>query len=418
MTDWDQFGGNGKVSVIDSTANAVIAEINPNASGFPQFVNPYAIAVSQDGQLICVGDRGNHLVYFIDGTYTVTGIVSNPAFMDLVFAAIKPDKSQVVISDQSANVFVIDTTFPYTVAPVAGAAPAFVNPVGIIISLDGSTAYVADRSSNEVYVIDIATATATALVSPGAVVPVHSQALYLALSADGTFSYLTDFFGANVYKINMLPMPPVVSDIITNGVGPAFIMTTGVSITPDQSFAFVIDYMTQHVYKINTTTNQVTASVTDPGFLGLTGISIIPDGTLAYVCASTGGAVYSVDTTTLAINQVSTAGFSAFINPALVATTPAAAIDSIRPPNNLGNKQTNTDFGIIYYFSNTLTWQPSLSVGVVSYNIYRNGIKIASVSGSTLQYTDIKAPKGRNQYGVTATDSQGRESVPINIQVN
>jgi DNA-binding beta-propeller fold protein YncE len=298
--------------------------------------------------------------------------------------------------------------------------PAFMIPVGVVISLDGSTAYVADRGTAEVYVIDIATASVIGLVSNPLVMDPFTQSLYLAISSDGTFSYLTDFFGAKVFKINMTTMPfPSASAVVTNGIGPAFVMTTACAVTPDMGFVYVSDYMTNHVYKINTMTNAVTNAITDMGFSGLTGVTVIPDGSLAYVCSNAGGGVFSIDTMTNMVFPVTTTGFSAFINPAIVASSPASAPppSGLQPPRNLNGSQTRNDFGVVFSLSATLTWAESLSAGVAGYNIYRDGVKIGSVGSSVFQYIDNNAPKGTKGYEVTAFNASGSESAPVDVQV-
>jgi hypothetical protein len=62
-----------------------------------------------------------------------------------------------------------------------------------------------------------------------------------------------------------------------------------------------------------------------------------------------------------------------------------------------------------------LTWGAATdAVGVTGYNIYRNSAKIASVSGTTLTYTDSVAATLTVSYYVTATNAAGLESSPSN----
>ena len=77
------------------------------------------------------------------------------------------------------------------------------------------------------------------------------------------------------------------------------------------------------------------------------------------------------------------------------------------PPTNL---QFTTSPGQV-----KLTWGAATdAVGVTGYNIYRNSAKIASVSGSTLTYTDSVADTLTATYYVTATNAAGLESSPSN----
>lgn len=59
---------------------------------------------------------------------------------------------------------------------------------------------------------------------------------------------------------------------------------------------------------------------------------------------------------------------------------------------------------------NHLTW--SASPGVIAYNIYRNEVFIAQVSGDTLEYNDVGSRVGIDVYLVTAVFANGVESLP------
>jgi hypothetical protein len=62
-----------------------------------------------------------------------------------------------------------------------------------------------------------------------------------------------------------------------------------------------------------------------------------------------------------------------------------------------------------------LTWGASTdAVGVTGYTVYRDAAKIASVSGSTLTYTDAIADTVTASYYVTASNAAGLESAPSN----
>ncbi len=77
-------------------------------------------------------------------------------------------------------------------------------------------------------------------------------------------------------------------------------------------------------------------------------------------------------------------------------------------PTNLIGFQQKNDFGTIYELFNTLQWQPSSSLNVLGYYIYRNDILIATVSASTTSYQDHDQPRGvATVYGVAAFDANG-----------
>jgi hypothetical protein len=90
----------------------------------------------------------------------------------------------------------------------------------------------------------------------------------------------------------------------------------------------------------------------------------------------------------------------------------------LEPPSHLQGKQKKNDFGLEYELYNQLTWTPSPSIGTVGYFIYRNGKKIAMVDASTYRYKDHNRKKGVSYtYVITAFNSAGTESLPINIVI-
>jgi hypothetical protein len=90
----------------------------------------------------------------------------------------------------------------------------------------------------------------------------------------------------------------------------------------------------------------------------------------------------------------------------------------LEPPLDLQGRQKKNDFGLAYEFYNQLTWVLSPSSDVAGYFIYRDGTKIAFVDASTLTYADHNRKKGSSYtYAVTAFNSSGSESAPVNIVI-
>ena len=90
------------------------------------------------------------------------------------------------------------------------------------------------------------------------------------------------------------------------------------------------------------------------------------------------------------------------------------------PPSNLTGHQKKNNSGARYEWFNGLKWQtPTLSgTEVAGYNIYRDGVKIATLSPSTLHYNDHNRKKGvKTLYSVTTINVQGNESSRVNITV-
>lgn len=90
----------------------------------------------------------------------------------------------------------------------------------------------------------------------------------------------------------------------------------------------------------------------------------------------------------------------------------------LEPPSNLRGKQKKNDFGSQYELYNQLTWTLSPSPKIIGYFIYRDGKRIAKVKTSTYAYKDHQRKKGVTYiYAITAFNSAGSESSPVNIVI-
>jgi len=93
----------------------------------------------------------------------------------------------------------------------------------------------------------------------------------------------------------------------------------------------------------------------------------------------------------------------------------SASLTPLMPPSNLSGVQRKNDFGLCYELSTILKWKASLS-NVSGYNVYKNGVKIATLDPTAIQYADHNNAKDtRISYSVTAFNSSGAESSPISI---
>lgn len=89
------------------------------------------------------------------------------------------------------------------------------------------------------------------------------------------------------------------------------------------------------------------------------------------------------------------------------------------PPVNLRGKQLKNKFLTQTEYVNQISWDPSPSLGVVKYEIYRNGVKIAVVAASRqLVYEDHNQPRGvpRN-YEVAAVNCLNNASELVSVIV-
>ena len=147
------------------SAQAGRPRVNHEAMGRQTFTSPQVnpIAVSPDGKLVLVAATTSSLVDVID---TAQGRVTRRIHVgiDPVSISFKPDGSEAWVSNHvSDSVSVIDTTFGSpsylgvveTVQDVdANGVTLFDEPVGIAFSGDGSEAYIALSSRNDVAIVN------------------------------------------------------------------------------------------------------------------------------------------------------------------------------------------------------------------------------------------------------------------------
>lgn len=164
------------------------------------------------------------------------------------------------------------------------------SPAGVVLSPDGSRAYVTNRAAGTVTVIDTATG-----AQVGAPIPVGVNPTEAVLNSTGTRLYVANRGSNSVSVIDTADNSPVKT--INVGINPEHL-----AISPDGSRLLVSNAGSGTVTKINTVTNQISTSGikvgTNPG-----GLAFSPDGKYAYV-ANTGSDTVSV--ITMSTNSVKT----------------------------------------------------------------------------------------------------------------
>lgn len=89
----------------------------------------------------------------------------------------------------------------------------------------------------------------------------------------------------------------------------------------------------------------------------------------------------------------------------------------VTPPTSLQVTQASTDYHLFTQYTNTLTWQPSQSPGVVYYLIFRNGFLISGVYPGTTKYVDVNQhQQGPVTYGICALNSQRMQSSIVTVK--
>lgn len=203
------------------------------------------------------------------------------------------------------------TVTPINIATNTAGTPITVGsfPSGIVISPDGTTAYVdngGSGSNGKVTPVDLATGAA------GTPIPVGTGPLDIAITPNGATLYVTDWGDGKVVPISTA----------TNTAGPAIPVGNSpfdIAITPDGATAYVANCGSNTVTPINLATN--TPGTPIPVGNCPEGIAITPNGSTAYVSNSTDGTVTPISIAT------NTAGIPIPVgsNPWGIAITPNGA---------------------------------------------------------------------------------------------
>jgi len=193
----------------------------------------------------------------------------------------------------SSNSKVVDAIDTFTFAD-AEIYSSILDPEGIAITPDRTLAYVASRSDNTVYRIDLTTADVTSIFIPDTG---NSGPFCVAITPDGTTAYVGCLDG---HKIVTFPIPDLAPTITTLS-DPDMLAGNiyAIAITPDGTKA----------YAANRDTNVLTFSIPENVISGISGfdnssdVAITPDGLTAYVANTNTNQVIPI---TIADNSLQT----------------------------------------------------------------------------------------------------------------
>jgi YVTN family beta-propeller protein len=257
ITNWND----NTVSVINVATNTVTATI-------PVGTSPYGVSVSPDGSTVYVTNCGSNNVSVINtATNTVTATIP-VAYPNCV--AVSPDGSTAYVTTWNSSINTLSLINTATNAVTTTINIGY-DPVGICVTPDGSTVYIANDSDghgNTVSVISTATNTITATIKVG------SCPNFISVSPDGSTLYVSNQFSNTVSVISTATN--TVTATINVGTSPYCI-----SMSPDGSKIYVTNYGANSVSVINSMTNTVSATI--PVGNNPYGISMSLNGNLIYV---------------------------------------------------------------------------------------------------------------------------------------
>ena len=242
------------VSVIDTATNVPIAIVP--VGGYPM-----GIAVTPDGTQVYVANNNDGTVSAID-TATNTVIATITVGVYPFGVAVTPDGSNVYVTNSGDNtVSVINTTNNTVVGnPITVGS----DPQGVVVSPDGTTAYVANSGTynttgvsngdGTISVINTATNTVTATVN----YQTGFEPIGIAISPDGKTVYVADEYWWGVF----------VMDTVTNAFTNIVYLAAepyGISVAPDGTEVYVANPLTTSNGSGNTVTVIKTATNTAEG---------------------------------------------------------------------------------------------------------------------------------------------------------
>jgi len=255
--------------------------------------DPAGIAITPDGRFAYVANNndnsipGEHTVSVIKlDTNTVIGTITDASFNQPYTITINADGTLAYVTNSNGTtISIIDIATNTVIGTITG----FDGPSGMVITPDGTTAYVNNYGSpagvgsgnaTTVRVVDL-----TTNMIVGAAITVDLAPASLAITPDGKFVYTINYVDGNPGTGTMSIIDTSTNMVV--GTIPGFSGPFSIAITPNGKYAYVTNFGSNNftpvgksVSVVNLTTNKVEKYIplgTQPSGLALT-----PDGRFAY----------------------------------------------------------------------------------------------------------------------------------------
>lgn len=203
---------------------------------------------------------------------------------------ISPDGSVAYVTNFRDNTLSVLSTATNT---VTGTIAVGNGPLGVAIAPDGTTVYVVNGFDNSVSVVKTATGKIEARI------PVGPEPQAIALTTDGKKAYVTNFAGNSVTVLDLAANKPLTAVLV--GKGP-----DGIAVSPDNTKVYVANYNGDSVSILDSTSNAVTDTI--PLGLRPSKVAFSPNGTKVFVSNAASGTVSVIDTSTLTVASTITVG--------------------------------------------------------------------------------------------------------------
>jgi YVTN family beta-propeller protein len=301
--------GASSISVLGIPANTTVATIPAGPS--QNLILAAQIIASPDGGRVYALYEGSAVlspsVLVIDtATNTAITTITSVGVAPLGLA-ITPDGKTLYVADQLHAVFIIDTG----TNAITGSIPITAGfPICLAVTPDGKTLYVGLEVSNDVVMVNTATNTVV-----GSTIPIGTGPFRMAVTPDGAQLYVA---GSSRTVAIATATNTVTATIPFDGID------FRLAITPDGSQVYVSGLTGGTVGVISTATNTIIATI--PAGSLPTGIAVTPDGSDVYVALRGNSTVSVIGANT---NTVVTSGIAVASGPqdlvVFNSTTPFAA---------------------------------------------------------------------------------------------
>lgn len=403
----------GTVSVLNTSSNTIIATVTVGN-------NPNADAITPNGMFVYVtNSTDNSVSVFNAASLQVIATIALSGSPTAI--AMAPNGNTVYVGDSSGQLYAISTSSNTIIStplapPASSVSSLAVSPdnAGLYVGYPGLSKFESFAlnpdgtfSAGGVSFPDNRPQVMTSATTPGG-----GQFVFSGAIAGGAGGAL------EVIDVKAPPNPTFNQIIATVTVGS---VPNGIAVSPNGEFIYISnDFASKYINVINTSNfNTFVATITNPP----TGI----DGPTAFTANGLTAYVLNFSTTGL-VNVIDTNQSSPTYNTVIATVTVdpnfndiamgTVAPSSISAPSNLTGKQKKHDFGVVYELFNLLEWGPVSTGTAAGFNIYRDGILIATVGPTTFKYKDHDRKKGvANTYQVTAVTSSGTESSPATITI-
>lgn len=243
------------------------------------------LALSSDGTQLAIPDTGLGQVYVYDvATNALTHTITNADITNIYSCAWSPDDSILYVLSYGNGI--VD---PFLIAYSTGGYSVLwsmdlsgFQPISIMLSPDGSTAYVVDQTANQLLFIDLSSQTVTDTVAGLGSVPRWS-----VVTPDNSTVYVMNV-GSNDVSVVDTGLATVLTTIALGGMNPVSIL-----ISADGDTVWVVDStdITNSfgaIDVIDATTNTLTSTQTYPTYIfGFNSGGLSSDGTVMAVSGAT-----------------------------------------------------------------------------------------------------------------------------------